>query len=386
MVAPIVIVGAGQAAQQAVATLRDDGFSGEIILYGDEPHLPYQRPPLSKAFLAGEVTSERLELRPAAFYDEHGVDLRLGRRIDRIDVGACEVATQEGPAQRYSALLIATGTRPRNFALPGDTLAGVHYIRTIRDAERFRAEFAAGSRLVIVGGGYIGLEVAAKARKIGLEVTVLEAQHRILARVACDETAAHLAGLHKQHGVRILTGTGITGIAGAGKVEAVTTTQGETLPADIVLIAVGAAPNQELAASSGIAVENGILVDAATRTSAPNVFAAGDVTFFPSKLYGRRIRLESVPNAIGQAKAAAAAILGNPGEYDPVPWFWSDQYDAKLQIAGLSQGYDAVECTAAPDTGRFCVRYRAAGRLIAVDSINDARSHMQARRDLAALQ
>ena len=380
---PIVIVGAGQAAAQAVASLRSDGFAGDIVLFGDEPHLPYQRPPLSKAFLAGDTTASRLELKPETFYAEERVDLRLGQRVVRIDPVAQSVTTADDRATGYSKLLIATGTRPRALPLPGDGLAGVHHIRAIRDVERFRAEFAPGAKLVVIGGGYIGLEVAAKARVLSLDVTVIEGQARILSRVVSDETAGFLDGLHRARGVDLRTGAGVRAICGADRATGVELTNGEIVPADIVLIAVGATPNAELAAEAGLTVENGIAVDAATHTSAPNIYAAGDVTFFPSRLYGRRIRLESVPNAIGQAKAAASAMLGNVVDYDPVPWFWSDQYDIKLQIAGLSQGYDRTECEGDREASRFCVRYFAGDRLLAVDSINDPRSHMGARRSLA---
>lgn len=380
----VVIVGAGQAAAQAAASLRSEGFQGGIVLYGDEPHLPYQRPPLSKAFLAGETTPERLELRPAAFYQDQDVTLRLGQRIVAVDPAAREIVTAGGVRQTYGSLLIATGTRPRALPLPGDGMAGVHQIRTIRDVDRFRAEFAPGARLVVIGGGYIGLEVAAKARKLGLEVAVVEGQARILARSVSVQTATFLAALHAGHGVDIRTGVTVQGLVGSDHVTGVLLGDGTILAADIVLIAVGATPNIELAAAAGITTDNGIVVDAVTRTNAPNIYAAGDVACFPSRLYGRRLRLESVPNAIDQAKVAATAILGRPVSYDPVPWFWSDQYDVKLQIAGLSQGYDHTESEGNAENGRFSVRYFANGALIAVDSINDPRSHMQARRDMAA--
>lgn len=381
---PLVIIGAGQAAAQAVATLRGEGYDGGIVLYGDEPHRPYQRPPLSKAFLAGESEPGRLELRPAAFYDDLGVTLRLGVPVAAIDPAAGTVTTAAGITQPYAKLLITTGTRPRALPLPGDHLAGVHHIRAIRDVERFRAGFRPGARLVVIGGGYIGLEVAAKARMLGLDVTVVEGQPRILARVVAAETAAALAALHAAHGVILRTGTGVAGLTGTGSVSGVRLSNGSVLPADLVLIAVGAVPNVELAASAGIAVDNGILVDACTATSLPNIHAAGDVAAFPSRLYGRRIRLESVPNAIDQAKAAALALLGRPVRYDPVPWFWSDQYETKLQIAGLSQGFTEAQTTGEAGSGPFSVRYLRDGRLIAVDSLNDPRSHLQARRELAA--
>jgi len=380
---PIIIVGAGQSAAQAIASLRGEGYDGPIQLFGDEPFLPYQRPPLSKAFLAGETTPERLELRPASFYDEKAVELQLGCRILRIDPAARAIECARGRLWRYSKLLLTTGTRPRPLPLPGDALEGVHHIRAIRDVERFRAEFTPGARLVIIGGGYIGLEVAAKARKMGLDVTVLETADRILKRVVTQETAAFLDALHKAHGVVIRTGVGVSRFVGEHRVEAVELGDGTRLAADVVLVAIGAVPNSELAASAGLAVANGIVVDAETRTSAPDVHAAGDVACFPSGLYGRSIRLESVQNANDQAKAAVAALLDRPVVYDPVPWFWSDQYDAKLQIAGLSDGFDRVEVDCVADNTRFSARYFRAGKLIAVDSVNDPKAHLGARRALA---
>lgn len=381
---PFVIVGAGQAAAQAVASLRAEGYGGDIILFGDEPFLPYQRPPLSKAFLAGETQAERLELKPRAFYDEMGVDLRLGTRIAAIDVAGQRVETAGGAYQRFARLLIATGTRPRALPLPGDQLEGVHHIRAIRDVECFRDEIKPGAHLVVIGGGYIGLEVAAKARTKGLDVTVLETQARILARVVAPETASYLAGLHHSHGVKIRTNARVSALEGQGRVTSVLLEDGERITTDVVLIAVGASPNHELAAEAGINTGDGVLVDGETRTNAPNIFAAGDVASFPSRLFGRRVRLESVPNAIDMAKAAAGAMLGMPVRYDPVPWFWSDQYESKLQIAGLSQGHDRTELSETPTENRLTVRYFTQNRLLAVDTINDARAHMMARRALAS--
>lgn len=383
---PIIIIGAGQSAAQAVASLRDEGCDRDILLFGEEPFLPYQRPPLSKGFLAGELAPERLELRPAAFYAERNVSLHLGERVIAIDAEGRNIATESGRQCRYSALLIATGTRPRPLPVPGDKLAGVHHIRAIRDVERFRAEFLPGKRLVIVGGGYIGLEVAAKSRRLGLDVTVVEAAERCLARVVADAMASALVARHLAEGVTIRTLAGVSHFVGEEAVTGVALTSGDVLPADLVLVAIGALPNVELAEKAGILTQNGIVVDASTRTTLPDIYASGDVTAFPSSLYKRSLRLESVQNAIDQAKVAARAMLGLPALYDPVPWFWSDQYDLKLQIAGISQGFDRVESVGAPDEGRFSVQYFRSGRLIAVDSLNDPRSHMLARRALAEAQ
>ncbi|MFG1431430.1 FAD-dependent oxidoreductase [Xanthobacter sp. V2C-8] len=383
MSAPLVIVGAGQAAAQAIASLRAEGFAGGIALYGDEPYLPYQRPPLSKAYLGDEMSEERLELKAPRFYAESGVEVHLDTRVTRLLPAEKAVELAGGARRPYSTLILATGTRARALPVPGADLPGVHSIRSIDDVKRFRAGAVAGARLVIIGGGYIGLEVAAKARKLGLEVTLVEGQPRLLARVACATISDFACALHEGHGVTLLTGTGVARLVGTDRVSGVELSDGRVLPADLVLSAVGAVPNTELAAEAGIALDNGIKVDAQARASIADVYAIGDVASFPSALYGRRVRLESVQNAIDQAKAAAKAITGAAVTYDPVPWFWSDQYDVKLQIAGLLDGFTRTECEGDIAAGRFSVRYFAGERLIAVCSVNDPKSHMLARRALA---
>lgn len=383
MSAPLVIIGAGQAAAQAVTSLKAEGYGKPIIVIGDEPYLPYQRPPLSKAYLGGEMTEDRLELKAPAFYAEAGAEMRLSTRVTRIFPVGKEVELSDGARLTYGALLIATGTRARALPVPGAELPGVFSIRSIVDVKHFRAAAQPGERLVIIGGGYIGLETAAKAKTLGLDVTVVEGAARLLARVACTTISDFARLLHEGHGVTILTGTGVARILGTDGVTGVELADGRVLPADLVLSAVGAVPNGEIAADAGLALENGIRVDETTRTSVPDIYAAGDVANFPSKLYGRRVRLESVQNAIDQAKAAAKAISGGAVAYDPVPWFWSDQYDVKLQIAGLLDGHDRIECEGDVAAGRFCVRYFAGDRLVAVASVNDPKSHMLARKALA---
>ncbi|QRG09215.1 FAD-dependent oxidoreductase [Xanthobacter dioxanivorans] len=384
MSAPVVIVGAGQAAAQAVTSLKAEGYAGDIVVLGDEPYLPYQRPPLSKAYLGDEMTEDRLELKAPKFYADAGAQVRTGVRVARIHPAEKRVDLADGSHLTYGALLIATGTRARALPVPGADLPGVFSIRSIDDVKHFRAAALPGARLVIIGGGYIGLEVAAKARKLGLDVSVVEGQERLLARVACATISDFARDLHVGHGVAVLTGMGVTRITGTDRVTGVELADGRILPADLVLSAVGAVPNAELATEAGIALENGIRVDAATRTSAPDIYAAGDVASFPSTLYGRRVRLESVQNAIDQAKSAAKTITGSTVAYDPVPWFWSDQYDVKLQIAGLLDGFDRTECEGDIAAGRFCVRYFAGDRLLAVCSVNDPKSHMLARKALVA--
>ena len=383
MSGPVVIIGAGQTAAQAVTTLRAKGFDGPIVVFGDEPHPPYQRPPLSKAFLSGEMSADRLELKGTHFYEQHNVELRLGTRVVRLDPRERKVELSGGASVAYDSVLIATGARARRVPIPGAELQGVHFIRGIDDAGRLREALRPGVRLVIVGGGYIGLEVAAKARQLGTAVTVVESQQRVLARCVATPISEFLTAQHRAEGVEILIGAGVEAIEGGASAQAVRLADGRRLDADAVLIAVGAVPNRELATEAGIAATNGIPVDVATRAAAPGVYAAGDVALFPSARYGQLVRLESVQNAIDQAKAAAASMLGEPTDYDPVPWFWSDQYDLKLQIAGLSNGHDRTELDGNLEERRFSLRYFRDGRLIAVDSINDPRSHMLARRALA---
>lgn len=384
MSAPVVIIGAGQAAAQAVTSLKAEGHAGDIVVIGDEAYLPYQRPPLSKAYLGGEMTEDRLELKAPKFYTDAGVDMRLATRVVRLLPVEKAVELADGSRLSYAALLIATGTRARALPVPGADLAGVFSIRSIDDVKHFRAAAVPGAKLVIIGGGYIGLEVAAKAKKLGLDVTVVEGQPRLLARVACTTISDFARTLHEGNGVTILTGMGVARLTGTGHVTGVELADGRLLPADLVLSAVGAVPNAELASEAGLVLENGIRVDEATRTSAPDIHAAGDVASFPSRLYGRRIRLESVQNAIDQAKAAAKAITCGVIAYDPIPWFWSDQYDVKLQIAGLLDGFERTETEGDMAAQRFCVRYFAGERLLAVCSVNDPKSHMLARKALAS--
>lgn len=377
-----VIVGAGQAGAQAAQSLRQGGFAGDIVLLGDEAHPPYQRPPLSKKYLAGELDADRLWLRPAEFYPANGIALRTATRVEAIDRQARRLSLTGGEEIGYDHLLVATGTRPRALPLAGADKAGVLPLRTIADVDAIRPRLAAGRRLVIIGAGYIGLEVAAVARSLGLHVTVLEAQDRVLARVVSPALSAFFQSLHSGHGVDLRFGAGVAAIEGGERAEAVVLAGGERLDCDLVLMAVGAVPNDDLARAAGLEVDDGIVVDAACRSSDPHILAAGDCTRFFSARFGARIRLESVQNAIDQAKAAAATICGTPGTYDPVPWFWSDQYDVKLQIAGLSQGHDEARTVGDPASGAFYVAYLREGRLLAVDSVNHPRSHMMARRAL----
>lgn len=380
----IVIIGAGQAGAQAAASLRQEGFAGAVALIGAEAHPPYQRPPLSKAYLEGALARDRLWLRPAAFYAKANIELRLGARVARIDRAARRVELDTGEALAYDRLLIATGAPPRRLACPGAALQGVACLRGIDDSDVLRPLLADARRLVIVGAGYIGLEVAAVARKAGLAVTVVEAADRALKRVAGPPVSAWFEALHRAYGVALRFGETVAAFEGRGRVEAAVLAGGEVIPCDAVLVAVGAMPATDLAEAAGLAVENGIVVDETARTEDPAIWAAGDCANFPSPLYGRRMRLESVPNAIEQAKAAAANMAGRRTVYDAVPWFWSDQYDAKLQTAGIGAGADEIVERGAPGAKARSAWYLREGRLIAVDALNDIPAFAVGKRLIAA--
>ena len=375
----IVVIGAGQAGASLVAKLRAEGFDGAITLIGAEPVPPYQRPPLSKAYLLGDMALERLFLRPAQFYADQRIDLRLGAVVTGID-RAAQVVHVGGEALPYDALALTTGSVPRRLpAAIGGALAGVHVVRDLADVDAMGPRFVAGARVVIVGGGYIGLEAAAVAAKRGLDVTVLEMAPRIIARVAAPETSDYIRALHMAHGVKILENTGLARINGTDHVSGVTLSDGTELAADFVIAGIGILPATDLAEGAGLALDNGIAVDAQGRTSDPAIWAAGDCASFPWR--GGRLRLESVQNAIDQAELVARNMLGAGADYAPVPWFWSDQYDLKLQIAGLNTGYDRVVVR---DTGARSHWYFAGDRLLAVDALNDPRAFMLGKRLLEA--
>jgi 3-phenylpropionate/trans-cinnamate dioxygenase ferredoxin reductase subunit len=387
MLERIAIVGAGQAAVQAIDTLRRKGFKGAIELVGDEPGLPYQRPPLSKKYLAGALEAERLLLRPADFYAEHAVGLHLGRRVLEVDRGAQRLRLDDGARLAYDGLVLATGCRPRALSIPGGDLPGVQALRSIADVERIRAELSPGGRLVIVGGGYIGLEVAATYRELGAEVTVLEMAERAMSRVTSSEVSAFYQAEHARHGVRITCGELVRAFAPdphSGRVGTVICDDGSEHRADLVLVGVGAAPNDELARDAGLDCDNGIVVDEFCRSSDPNIYAAGDCTDHPSVHYGRRVRLESVDNAFEQGVCAGLGLLGTPTAHTKIPRFWSDQYDLKMIIVGASQGFDATVMRGDPVRRSFSVCYLCAGELIAIDTVNSPRDQLVARKLIAA--
>ncbi len=379
----VVAIGAGQAGAQLAMSLRQGGFTERIVLIGDEPHLPYQRPPLSKKFLSEHRAPDVLFLRPEKFWRDQDVTLDLGATVGAVDRNARRIALTDGREIDYGTLVFATGTSARMPSIADIDRPGVHVVRRIADVARLRPELDASRRVVIIGGGYIGLEVAAVARGEGRDVMVLEAQERVLKRVTGPDVSDFYDRYHRERGVDIRLGAQIAGIEGEGRATAIRLAGGERLPADVVLVATGARANDDLAAAAGIACDDGILVDEQAQTDTPGIYAIGDCTRFPSRRYGRRLRLESVQNAIDQAKAAAAAIIGQPQPYDPVPWFWSDQYELKLQIAGLAEGFATADTVGDQAAARFSVEYRRDGRLIAVDAVNDARAHMLARRRIA---
>ena len=386
MVEHIVIVGAGQAGVQALDTLRRKGFVGEITLVGEEPWLPYQRPPLSKKFLSGSMERERLLIRPEAFFAEHKIRVLRERRVMRIDRAGRAIHLDDGVVVKYDRLLLATGSHPRRSSAPGADLGGVHFLRNVADVERIRGEFVRGKRLVIVGAGYIGLEVAATASEMGLEVTVLEQAERVLSRVTCPQISSFYQSEHAKHGVRIVCGAQVSEIEGGadGRVRAVSCDDGSSHPADVALIGIGVNATDVLAQEAGLECANGIVVDQHCRTSDPHIYAAGDCTSHPNIHYGRRVRLESVDNAFEQGTSAALNMLGTPTPHDKLPWFWSDQYDLKMIIVGLSQGYDEVVMRGSVDARSFSACYLREGELIAVDTVNAPKDQMAARKLVAA--
>jgi 3-phenylpropionate/trans-cinnamate dioxygenase ferredoxin reductase subunit len=376
-----IIVGASHAAAQLAPSLRQEGWDGPITIVGEEPHLPYHRPPLSKDFLGGSKTFNDILIRPPAVYEKSQVEFLSGTRVERIDRAARRVRLSDGRDLPYDKLALCTGSRVRTVALPGVDLPGVNYLRTVADVERIRPFVAPGGNAVIIGGGYIGLETAAMLRKCGMNVTVVEMLERVMQRVTAPQVSAFYTRVHGEEGVKILCRTGVSAFEGAGRLERVVLSDGGTLDAQLVIIGVGILPNVELAAECGLAVNNGIVVDEFTRTSDPDIVAAGDCTFHRNRIYDRDLRLESVQNAVDQARCAALALCGKDKPYDALPWFWSDQYDLKLQIAGLSQGHDQVVTRGRPDSGRsFAAFYLKEGRVLAVDAVNKPPEFMMGKK------
>lgn len=378
----IVVIGAGQAGSALVAKLRALGHTGKITLIGEETAPPYQRPPLSKKYLLGEMELERLYLRPESFYAENGIELLTDVRVDAID-RKDKVVIAGGHSIAYDHLALTTGSIPRR--LPGrigGELAGVHVVRTLSDVDAMAPDCREGAKVLIVGGGYIGLEASAVCAKLGMQVTLVEMAERILQRVAAPETSAYFRTLHAAHGVDLREGVGLETLLGDSHVTGAKLTDGSELAVDMVIVGVGITPTTALAEAAGVTIDNGIAVDAQGRTSDPAIWSAGDCASFPYK--GARIRLESVQNAIDQAECVAENIMGAGKDYTPYPWFWSDQYDVKLQIAGLNTGYDRVIVRPGDKDGAVSHWYYAGDSLLAVDAMNDPRAYMVGKRLLEA--
>lgn len=374
----VVVVGAGQAGASLVAKLRAEGYDGPVTLIGQEPDAPYQRPPLSKKYLLGEMSAERLALKPPSFYEEAEIELRTGCTVTAIDPAA-RTLLAGGETLSYGALALTLGAEPRRLpAAIGGALGGVHVVRSRAHVDAMGAELDTARRVLIVGGGYIGLEAAAVCAARGAEVTLVELSERILNRVASAETAAAVRTLHESKGVTIREGTALSRLEGEGRVARAVFGDGSEMATDLVIAGIGVVPETGLAEAAGLAIENGIRVDGRGETSAPGVFAAGDCASFP---YGAgRIRLESVQNAIDQAEHAALAMLGSEATYRPVPWFWSDQYEARLQIAGLNFGYDRVVQRPGSRPGGQSFWYYQGERFLAVDAISDPKAYMTGKR------
>ncbi|HEY7752724.1 MAG TPA: FAD-dependent oxidoreductase [Steroidobacteraceae bacterium] len=379
----IGVVGGGHAAAQAVDSLRREGWTGRLVLVAGEPMLPYQRPPLSKKYLAGELEADRLPIRHAAYYESIHCELVLGNPVTAIDTRARSLTLAEGPPIGYDKLVLTVGGRARPLPVPGSSLAGVHVLRTMADVAAIRARLAPNRKIAIVGAGYIGLECAASLRRLGLEVTVIEMMDRVMSRVVAPEMSRFYQAEHESHGVKFLIGRRVSAFEGGERVAVVVCDDGTRAPADLAIVGIGLVPNTEVAEAAGIRCDDGIAVDEHCRTSEPNVFAAGDCCSFPSLRYGRRVRLESVDNAFEQAKTAAANACGRVVVHDKTPWFWSDQYELKLQIVGLSQHYDSVVLRGDPATKSFSCCYLRDGELIALDAVNHARDFMAARKLIA---
>jgi 3-phenylpropionate/trans-cinnamate dioxygenase ferredoxin reductase subunit len=380
--AHVVILGAGHAGGMAAALLRQYGHTGPITLIGEEPLPPYQRPPLSKAWLKGEANAEDLELKAPEFYPEQNIDFRPNVRGVALDRAARTVALSDGGHVAYDVLILATGARAIALPIAGSDLEGVMFLRTAADAEHLKATIGPGKRLAVVGGGYIGLEVAASGRALGAEVVVLEREDRVLARVATPELSAFFTAYHQSHGVTFELGCVVTGFEGAGgHVTGVTLADGRTIACDGVVVGVGATPNDEIARDAGLETARGVVVDLDARTSDPAIFAIGDVTHRPMPIYGARMfRMESVPNALEQAKQAAAAITGRPRPAGECPWQWSDQYDLKLQIAGYAFDVDEILVRGDPATAKFAVFHLKGDQVQSVEAINSPPEFMMGKQ------
>ena len=383
-----LIIGGGQGGYQVAASLREAGYAEPVIIVGNEPVLPYQRPPLSKAYLLGDTTAERLQLRPQSYYDKHAIDLIVGETATGIDRPARRVTFASGKTLSYDHLVLATGARNRALPVPGADADGVLYLRTLAEADGIKERFHAAQSIVVAGAGFIGLELAAVASKFGKQVTVLEALGRCMSRAVSLPISAFYAEAHPAWGVKLRFEARLASIDSAGgRVTGVTTADGRTIPADLVLVGIGIVPETALAQNAGLTLDNGIAVDAQLRTSDPAISAIGDCASFPDAATGTRLRLESVQNAVDQGRYVAQRVVGKTtGGYSAVPWFWSDQRDLKLQMVGLTGGCDRTVLRGDPATRAFSVFCFKGDRLLGIESINRAADHMFGRRLLGAGQ
>ena len=376
----VLVIGAGHAGGSAAAYLRQYGYVGDITLVGDEPHAPYQRPPLSKAWLTGEADSESLLVRPESFDTQEKITLKRGLRAERINRAGKTVTFDDGSLLPYDTLILATGARARTLDAPGANLAGILSLRSAADADALKTALRPNAALAVIGGGYVGLEVAASATALGCRAVVLERESRLLARVASAPMASFFQAYHQSRGVRIVTGVNVTGFVGErGRVTGVTLADGSTVACDAALVGVGAIPNVELARDAGLDCADGVVVDLEARTSDPAIHAIGDVTHRPMPLYDRNFRLESVPNALEQARQAACAITGRPAPAPEAPWFWSDQFDLKLQIAGVPFDADQLVLRGSPDAPPLAAFHLRGGRVRAVEAVNAPAEFMGGR-------
>ena len=376
-----IIAGASHAAAMLAPTLRQQGWQGRIIVVGAEASIPYHRPPLSKDYLAGEKTLDEILIRPAKVYEKSEVEFILDTSVEAIDRDNRTVRLSNNETLSYDKLALTVGSKVRKVNLPGVNLDGVFYLRDLKDVERITPYINPGANAVIVGGGYIGLETAAVLNKKGMNVTVLEMMERVLQRVTAPVVSEFYTRIHEEEGVSIRCGVGVTGFKGAGKVAKVQCNDGSEFAADLVIIGVGILPNTELAEAAGLKIDNGIVVNSQAQTTDPDIYAAGDCTCHHNPIYDRWVRLESVQNATDQSRVAAGAACGKEVSYNAVPWFWSEQYDLMLQIAGLSQGYDKIITRGDPDNSRsFAAFYLKSGKVIAVDAINKPQEFMFSKK------
>lgn len=373
-----VIVGAGHGGTQAAVALRQAKFEGSIAIFGAEPEFPYDRPSISKDYLSGAKSFERIELKPAAFWESRQIEVFRGSRVETVDASSHLIRTADGNVARYGTLIWSAGGQPRKLVCSGHDLEGVHYIRSKADADALLGRLPTARRVVVIGGGFIGLEAAAVLRKLDIEVTIVEAMERLLARVAGEEISGFFARVHQRHGVEIRLSSQVTALTGSsGKVKGVVLGTGEELQADIVIVGIGILPEVEPLRAAGAECSNGVLIDSYCRTSLADIYCIGDCAFMRD---GPGVRIESVQNANDQATTAAQSIAGQAQPHKATPWFWSNQYDLKLQTIGLNVGYDDTVLRGDPDTGAFSLVYLRENRVIAIDCVNAARDYVQGRR------